>query len=188
MRPKRGFTLIELLVVIAIIAILAAILFPVFARMKERAKMTMCISNQRQVFFGIRQYQDDNDERYPPPPVPFQRDDGSVWGFPVPQKRLFPYVKNTGVFICPSTQPGQMPPYYVLGVDIATSYQYNWNAVADPSTIQNPVDTWLIAEAWWNQVHIRELTPYNSASKRLRIQVLTMCDGHYNAWHQMSSW
>jgi prepilin-type N-terminal cleavage/methylation domain-containing protein len=62
---RRGFTLIELLVVIAIIAILAAILFPVFAQARERARMTQCLSNQKQIGLGILQYVGDNDDTYP---------------------------------------------------------------------------------------------------------------------------
>jgi len=62
---KSGFTLIELLVVIAIIAILAAILFPVFSQARERARATSCLSNQKQIGLGMMQYLGDNDERYP---------------------------------------------------------------------------------------------------------------------------
>ena len=62
----RGFTLIELLVVIAIIAILAAILFPVFAKAREKARQTTCTSNMRQIGLGMVQYVQDYDELYPP--------------------------------------------------------------------------------------------------------------------------
>jgi prepilin-type N-terminal cleavage/methylation domain-containing protein len=62
---KRGFTLIELLVVIAIIAILAAILFPVFAQAREKARAVSCLSNMRQVGMGVKMYSQDNDEQYP---------------------------------------------------------------------------------------------------------------------------
>ncbi len=62
---QRGFTLIELLVVIAIISILAAILFPVFARARENARRTSCLSNLKQIGLGIMQYAQDYDERYP---------------------------------------------------------------------------------------------------------------------------
>ena len=63
---KRGFTLIELLVVIAIIAILAAILFPVFARAREKARANTCLSNMKQLTLGVLMYNNDWDERMPP--------------------------------------------------------------------------------------------------------------------------
>src|SRR5438477_174259 len=65
MRTKRGFTLIELLVVIAIIAILAAILFPVFAQAREKARATMCLSHGRQLGTALTMYLQDYDETYP---------------------------------------------------------------------------------------------------------------------------
>jgi prepilin-type N-terminal cleavage/methylation domain-containing protein len=64
-RQLRGFTLIELLVVIAIIAILAAILFPVFAMARERARLSACISNMRQIGTSLMMYVQDYDETYP---------------------------------------------------------------------------------------------------------------------------
>ena len=62
---KKGFTLIELLVVIAIIAILAAILFPVFAKVREKARQITCVSDEKQMVLGVIQYIQDNDEKYP---------------------------------------------------------------------------------------------------------------------------
>ena len=64
MKKNRGFTLIELLVVIAIIALLAAILFPVFARARENARRASCQSNMKQVALGVAQYVSDNDETW----------------------------------------------------------------------------------------------------------------------------
>src|SRR5947207_1777505 len=66
MHRRPGFTLIELLVVIAIIAILAAILFPVFAQAREKARQTTCLSNLRQMGWGLQMYGQDYDERMPP--------------------------------------------------------------------------------------------------------------------------
>jgi prepilin-type N-terminal cleavage/methylation domain-containing protein/prepilin-type processing-associated H-X9-DG protein len=91
MRRGNGFTLIELLVVIAIIAILAAILFPVFARAREKARQTSCLSNVRQLGLGIRMYIDDFDEYFP------SRYQGGAW-----YNVIRPYVKNDQIFICPS--------------------------------------------------------------------------------------
>ena len=61
----KGFTLIELLVVIAIIAILAAVLFPVFAKVREKARQTVCLSNEKQIGLGFMQYVEDYDEVFP---------------------------------------------------------------------------------------------------------------------------
>src|SRR5438046_5461859 len=93
---KRGFTLIELLVVIAIIAILAAILFPVFAQAREKARQTACLSNHRQVGTAAMMYAQDWDEKW----VPYSVGDGAnqhLW-----PALLQPYIKNTRVFIEPS--------------------------------------------------------------------------------------
>jgi prepilin-type N-terminal cleavage/methylation domain-containing protein/prepilin-type processing-associated H-X9-DG protein len=88
----KGFTLIELLVVIAIIAILAAILFPVFARARENARRSSCQSNLKQIGLGIMQYTQDFDEKY----VPRQNPHGN-WG-----QLTQPYVKSVQLFACPS--------------------------------------------------------------------------------------
>ena len=95
-RNRSAFTLIELLVVIAIIAILAAILFPVFARARENAKRTSCQSNLKQIGLGIIQYQSDYDGYYPPS----QTGAGSTLAsWPT---LMFPYIKSEQVFVCPS--------------------------------------------------------------------------------------
>ena len=97
---KKGFTLIELLVVIAIIAILAAILFPVFAQAREKARQTQCLSNVKQTMTAILMYCDDNDGYTLP-----------QWtGIPHPKGGSYstitilePYVKNYNIFYCPSS-------------------------------------------------------------------------------------
>ncbi len=95
---KRGFTLIELLVVIAIIAILAAILFPVFARAREKARQASCLSNVKQISLAILMYVGDYDECFPflynVPPV------GSRYGL---AQLIQPYIKNAQVYNCPSS-------------------------------------------------------------------------------------
>lgn len=112
MRKQMGFTLIELLVVIAIIAILAAILFPVFAQAREKARTTSCLSNTKQIGLAIMMYAQDYDETY------FEQDwpggcPASETGYFADQPGqtteiwavlLYPYVKNGGIFDCPSYQ------------------------------------------------------------------------------------
>lgn len=94
--PRHGFTLIELLVVIAIIAILAAILFPVFARARENARRTACVSNMKQIGLGVMQYTQDYDELLPP-------SRNTVAGIVTPWHVMVqPYVKSYQLFKCPS--------------------------------------------------------------------------------------
>ncbi len=99
---RRGFTLIELLVVIAIIAILAAILFPVFARAREKARQSTCLSNVKQLMLASLMYAQDYDEilciPYPLPFAPYYFCPTPAYGDGV----LSPYVKNNQVFVCPS--------------------------------------------------------------------------------------
>src|SRR5919205_521722 len=99
MRAKSaGFTLIELLVVIAIIAILAAILFPVFARARDKARQTACLSNMKQIGTGIMMYAQDYDELLPP------SRNNSTGGVTPWHWLIQPYVKSLPVFKCPSNQ------------------------------------------------------------------------------------
>ena len=111
---NRGFTLIELLVVIAIIAILAAILFPVFARAREKARQTSCLSNIKQMGLAVIQYVQDYDECYPfgyrgtggefSPVMNATRAAGAwvAWF-----DAIYPYVKNVQVYVCPSYNGSQ---------------------------------------------------------------------------------
>ncbi len=105
---RRGFTLIELLVVIAIIAILAAILFPVFARARAKARQTSCLSNVKQISLALMMYAQDNDECYP---VVNHTTGYGWWG------GLLVYVKNSQVFRCPA--------YRAASTDPPTDYLLN---------------------------------------------------------------
>jgi prepilin-type N-terminal cleavage/methylation domain-containing protein/prepilin-type processing-associated H-X9-DG protein len=103
---KRAFTLIELLVVIAIIAILAAILFPVFAQAREKARQASCLSNQKQIGLGVMQYVQDYDETYPTAYYyknnTATQNGGSAGGYVHMSVLINPYLKNAQVWVCPS--------------------------------------------------------------------------------------
>jgi prepilin-type N-terminal cleavage/methylation domain-containing protein/prepilin-type processing-associated H-X9-DG protein len=126
MHTRRGFTLIELLVVIAIIAILAAILFPVFAKAREKARQTSCLSNCKQIGLGMLQYCQDYDEQMPytywTAASSYTWPDGSVrqgmW-----MVSVYPYVKNTQLFNCPSS------PYTWTGAYMGLGFSYPFNGL-----------------------------------------------------------
>src|SRR6202044_1664058 len=105
MKYRKAFTLIELLVVIAIIAILAAILFPVFAAAREKARQTTCSINEKQIALAILQYVQDYDENPPCGQLPFNGTTspasiGDGWG-----AQVYPYIKSVAIFTCPDN-PG----------------------------------------------------------------------------------
>jgi prepilin-type N-terminal cleavage/methylation domain-containing protein/prepilin-type processing-associated H-X9-DG protein len=101
---RSGFTLIELLVVIAIIALLAAILFPVFARARENARKTSCSNNLKQIGLAVMQYKQDYDELYPTMRT------NAPGGYLAWPSLIFPYVKNEQVFVCPSGERANFKP------------------------------------------------------------------------------
>jgi prepilin-type N-terminal cleavage/methylation domain-containing protein/prepilin-type processing-associated H-X9-DG protein len=134
---KRGFTLIELLVVIAIIAILAAILFPVFARARENARRASCQSNLKQIGLGVMQYTQDYDEKMP---GMFQYKGGGTSALYWWPDTLQPYVKSYQLFVCPSDSAPLTYDYgravaghtYPAGFPNPLIWSYATNAVTDP--------------------------------------------------------
>jgi prepilin-type N-terminal cleavage/methylation domain-containing protein/prepilin-type processing-associated H-X9-DG protein len=131
MRQRRfGFTLIELLVVIAIIAILAAILFPVFAQARDKARSASCLSNQKQIGLSCMMYAQDYDGGY----VPRYVDDGLPPSGPWSRRNWYeilpPYVKNAQVFECPSKQSTSAVTItgtrIMLGYAMVCDYDWGW--------------------------------------------------------------
>lgn len=147
----KAFTLIELLVVIAIIAILAAILFPVFAQAKERGKAAACLSNMKQIGIGVQLYITDYDDRL------FFRVgwknsrsgnsttvDALRWW-----NQLMPYIKNNDVFKCPSdSQPTMSPDANGLKTIPRSYMALSTSESLNGSQVEMPVDTIVVTEKW----------------------------------------
>jgi prepilin-type N-terminal cleavage/methylation domain-containing protein/prepilin-type processing-associated H-X9-DG protein len=137
-RRGPGFTLIELLVVIAIIAILAAILFPVFAKAREKARQTACLSNQKQMGTAWLMYTMDYDELV----LPWSTTGGSG-GFAFIWDRLLqPYTKNEGVLLCPSAGDSFTSYTYSASVGGATAAE----PIRSVASIGYPAQTPIISE------------------------------------------
>ena len=151
---KQGFTLIELLVVIAIIAILAAILFPVFAQAREKARATACLSNMKQIGTSVQMYVTDYDEhlyvRYSSTGA--NRAGATLVGSSNPLKwwnLLMPYIKNNNVFTCPS-DPTPTPSADVTGA-LTVPRSYIACASAEGlslAQLDDPVETMVLTEKW----------------------------------------
>lgn len=161
-RTAKGFTLIELLVVIAIIAILAAILFPVFARARENARRTSCSSNLKQIALGQQMYTQDYDEKL----VPIFNDSANTMFTPNNvtgwHYLLAPYVKSDQLFDCPNTDP------YTQSKVTADYYLYrsygmnrylapNYRDAKALAEIGSPAETVMMAD---NQAEDNPTRPY----------------------------
>jgi prepilin-type N-terminal cleavage/methylation domain-containing protein/prepilin-type processing-associated H-X9-DG protein len=167
---KGGFTLIELLVVIAIIAILAAILFPVFAKAREKARQITCASNEKELGLGILQYMQDNDEQFPQGNPNFG--DTGGWAHPI-----IPYLKSIGVYRCPD-DPTVYNPGSGIWQDV--SYSINDSLLGDGnlaavghdqptalSQLSAPASTVMLCEAFGATMDINNATTttdYSTAS------------------------
>jgi prepilin-type N-terminal cleavage/methylation domain-containing protein/prepilin-type processing-associated H-X9-DG protein len=181
---RRGFTLIELLVVIAIIAILAAILFPVFARAREKARQTSCLSNTKQMALAAKMYVADYDGMFPfshirtqePQYNWYERRTGSTYMssdlfWP---DLLYPYIKNEAIFTCPS-RPENWTGY---GWNIYLGY--NTNKTGSPiyegrheAELSAPAETAMIADG--RQV-------YGSFNHQLVFRLFYISNSNLDSW------
>jgi prepilin-type N-terminal cleavage/methylation domain-containing protein/prepilin-type processing-associated H-X9-DG protein len=146
--PRRGFTLIELLVVIAIIAILAAILFPVFQKVRENARRTACLSNMKQLGLAITQYNQDFDEKFPCGAL--DTDGTGHWGRGW-AGQIYTYVKSQAVYKCPDDSTGvyvdpnnasniAQPLSYAANLNLLET-TYNKPSAASLAILQSPSNT-----------------------------------------------
>jgi len=147
---KRGFTLIELLVVIAIIAILAAILFPVFAKAREKARQTSCLSNMKQIVLASLQYAQDYDEMFLRinigPGIVYTLPNGSAYtGYMLWHSIIYPYCKNYQMLTCPSASGGDA---YTGGYTGGGSYGLSSYIAGQALGVVNfPAETMMFGEA-----------------------------------------
>ena len=145
-----GFTLIELLVVIAIIAILAAILFPVFQKVRENARRASCQSNLKQIGVAFTQYEQDSDEVLPVQIDPANANDVTInkgTGSWTIYEGLMPYIKSAGVWICPDSTPATtanlaMPlnSYFING-NVFSNFIVTLAQISAPSNLMVLTDT-----------------------------------------------
>ena len=207
MHGTRGFTLIELLVVIAIIAILAAILFPVFARAREKARQASCLSNAKQMGLATMMYCQDYDEKFPGAsaiadggaPRVVTGTPGSNYGSLIWPDLIYPYVQNTQMFKCPSA-PSEWLPYgwnmrmgYSIGYPGRTGPMYEGVAMASVKYVSQ---TLIIADSDWthstadygfSNSYMLDYTPHVSRFIPARHNEganLVFADGHAK-WYQV---
>ncbi|MGD8238116.1 MAG: DUF1559 domain-containing protein [Armatimonadota bacterium] len=180
---RDGFTLIELLVVIAIIAILAAILFPVFAKAREKARQTSCLSNIKQLGLACQAYSTDWNEEFPfahdgqndqhwhplvaidtdgTQEANYPHDDhGGNTKHPMWTAEIYPYINNIGIYDCPSAiENWRRPRTNALGKDNAVAYCYNEELAGRLGGIDEPAGKVLIWEMG-RRTHSAQARDYN---------------------------
>lgn len=192
---RRGFTLIELLVVIAIIAILAAILFPVFAKAREKARQSSCLSNEKQISLSVLQYVQDYDERFP---VGMCSTATPPYCWPM---AVYPYMKNSQILICPSrSSASQITPAFIVGIGYtpggaagryAEFPQYGMNNLISGTntavalgTVQAPAQTVMLGESnWYTYNSVADEFRYDNGCWQIQFPDYTARSGWYTNCH-----
>lgn len=186
-RSRKGFTLIELLVVIAIIAILASILLPVFATARERARMSSCTNNLKQLSLAEIAYSQDYDENYTGPYI-IANPGGSCGNRIHWEQMIYPYVKSNGVFHCPDGPgangacnndglycQGTPPVANTINPNFVNGADYTYNQVDNPdkvgggepgpyilSGITEPAQTYMLLDGQgWDNIWVGSATDLN---------------------------
>lgn len=181
MRLRQAFTLIELLVVIAIISIIAAILFPVFAQAREKARQTSCLNNEKQLSLGVLMYTEDYDETLLPSAV-----NGPAGPILWPDE-IEAYVKNTQVRFCPSDGGEKVNSY---GLDEMTFSDLTDTGAQPPSPLAvfaTPSDTVMIGELGvGSEGNLSDLTTVRYGAYKMTapdVDLNDQYDGRPNARH-----
>ena len=196
---RRGFTLIELLVVIAIIAILAAILFPVFAKAREKARQTSCLSNLKQLGLGMLMYAQDYDEMFSrldfgwkggaygvDAVVPGAPDFNwhSTYGYKSSWcDKIYPYVKNVQIFRCPSQGSTVcmgvdygLPSYYASSAGVMTTF---FGTSIAMGSLKSPAQTMMITDkSGGNPQYVMSGSYPMCAARHNDGGNVAFCDGH----------
>ncbi|HHX41222.1 MAG TPA: DUF1559 domain-containing protein [Armatimonadetes bacterium] len=204
-RARRGFTLIELLVVIAIIAILAAILFPVFARARENARKATCQSNLRQIGMATMMYAQDYDETMPKCYMGLDYSVRWYYRSPTNPGMLFPYTKNSMVFKCASggcyganreillsNNQGPALPVASLTAPAVTVMFADvtlWHC--DPVTGLGGNDAWGLGLSRWSAFESRlDKGCYGGGcmlARHMEMAMVCFADGHVKAMHPLTT-
>jgi prepilin-type N-terminal cleavage/methylation domain-containing protein/prepilin-type processing-associated H-X9-DG protein len=200
---KKGFTLIELLVVIAIIAILAAILFPVFARAREKARQSSCLSNVKQIALAVLMYTQDYDETFPPQYNfyrPLLDDYPTAWDRHSWKVGLVPYIQNDQILVCPSMAAEGSDEHwmyhpqnggygsnmrYVFGYQAwrnLPSYCYPYGSgigVVSLPLIEKPAEQYMLGDS--DGMGYIQYNHYTRAFRHNELMNVAFCDGHAKA-------